>query len=96
MTIADKTANYSIVSGDAFKFIRSTGSAITITVDNVLAAGAQIQFMQEGAGQITFAAGSGVTLQSADNAKKTAKQYAGVTLFCVASGQYRLFGNLAA
>jgi len=40
MTVADKSANYSIVSGDAFKLIRSTGSAITITVDNVLSRGA--------------------------------------------------------
>jgi hypothetical protein len=96
MTINDKNANYTIVSGDAFKFIRSTGSAITITVANVLSPGAQIQFSQDGAGQITFSPGSGVTLQSADNARKTAKQYAGCTLFCVASGQYRLFGNIAA
>jgi hypothetical protein len=96
MTISDKSANYTIVSDDAFKFIRSTGSAITITVANVLSAGAQIQFTQDGAGQITFAAGSGVTLQSVDGKKKTNKQYSGVTLFCVASGQYRLYGDLAA
>jgi hypothetical protein len=35
-----------------------------------------------------------VTLQAADAKLKTAKQYAGATVVCVASGQYRLIGNL--
>ena len=93
-TISDKTANYSIVSGDAYKLIRSTSTAITITIDNVLTAGQRIDFAQYGTGQITFAAGSGVTLNSADSLLKTAKQYAGVTVECVASGVYWLVGNL--
>lgn len=93
-TISDKTANYSIVAGDAYKLIRSTNAAITITIDNVLTAGQRIDFAQYGSGQITFAAGSGVTLNSADSLLKTAKQYAGVTVECVASGVYWLVGNL--
>lgn len=93
-TISDKTANYSIVAGDAYKLIRSTNAAITITIDNVLTAGQRIDFAQYGTGQITFAAGSGVTLNSADSLLKTAKQYAGVTVECVASGVYWLVGNL--
>lgn len=93
-TISDKTANYSIVAGDAYKLIRSTNSAITITIDNVLTAGQRIDFAQYGTGQVTFAAGSGVTLNSADSLLKTAKQYAGVTVECVASGVYWLVGNL--
>lgn len=91
--IVDKSANYTIVAGDKFKLIRSTGSAITITIANVLAVGEGIDFIQDGAGQITFAA-SGVSLSSADSLLKTAKQYAGATVHCVASGQYRLIGNL--
>jgi len=93
-TISDKTANYSIVSGDAYKLIRSTSTAITITIDNVLTVGQRIDFAQFGSGQVTFAAGSGVTLNSADSLLKTAKQYAGVTVECVASGVYWLVGNL--
>lgn len=95
-TISDKSANYSIVAGDAQKLIRSTGSAITITIDNVLSVGQRIDFAQYGSGQITFAAGSGVTLNSADSNLKTAKQYAGATVECVASGVYWLVGNLGA
>jgi hypothetical protein len=92
--ISDKTANYSILAGDSGKLIRSTNSAITITIDNVLSVGQRIDFAQYGTGQITFAAGSGVTLNSADSLVKTAKQYAGVTVECVASGVYWLVGNL--
>ena len=95
-TISDKTANYSIVAGDAYSLIRSTSTAITITIDNVLTAGQRIDFVQYGSGQVTFAAGSGVTLNSADGNLKTAKQYAGVSVECVASGVYWLVGNLGA
>jgi hypothetical protein len=94
--VSDKSANYSIVAGDKNTFIRSTGSAITITIDNVLSVGQSVQFIQAGSGQITFAAGSGVTLYSADGNLKTAKQYAGATVVCGASGVYYLIGNLGA
>jgi hypothetical protein len=74
--------------------IRSTGSAITVTVANVLAVGERIDFLQDGAGQITFQAGSGATLQSKGGKLKSAAQYSAVTLACIASGQYRLIGDL--
>lgn len=94
--VSDKSANYAIVAGDKNTFIRSTGSAITITINNVLSVGESVQFIQAGPGQITFAAGSGVTLSSADGNLKTAKQYAGATVVCGASGVYYLIGNLGA
>jgi RNase H-fold protein (predicted Holliday junction resolvase) len=95
-TVSDKSANYTIVAADENTFIRSTGSAITITIANVLAVGESVQFAQDGAGQITFTPGNGVTLQSVDSKRKTNKQYSGATVICVASGQYRLYGDLAA
>jgi hypothetical protein len=92
---SDKSANYSIVAGDLGTTIRSTGSAITITIDNVLTQqGDRIDFIQAGAGQITFAAGSGVTLSSADAKLKTAKQFAGASVVFGGSGVYYLIGNL--
>lgn len=90
----DKTANYTIEASDAGGTIRSTGSAITVTVANVLAQGERIDFIQAGSGQITFSAGSGVTLYSADSKVKTAKQYAGATLIAGGSGVVYLIGNL--
>lgn len=92
--ISDKTANYATVATDAGTLIRSTNSAITVTIDNNLSVGQRIDFAQFGTGQITFAAGSGVTLYSAESKVKTARQYAGVTVECVASGIYWLVGNL--
>lgn len=94
--VSDKSSNYSTLATDAGKLIRSTGSAITITIDNNLSVGQRIDFAQYGSGQVTFAAGSGVTLNSADGNLKTAKQYAGATVECVASGVYWLVGNLGA
>ena len=92
---SDKSANYSIVAADLGTTIRSTGSAITITINNVLTQqGDRIDFIQAGAGQITFAAGSGVTLSSADAKLTTAKQFAGASVVFGGSGVYYLIGNL--
>jgi hypothetical protein len=93
---SDKSANYSIVAADRGSTIRSTGTAITITIDDVLTQqGDRIDFVQAGAGQITFAAGSGVTLSSADARLLTAKQFAAASVVFGGSGVYYLIGNLA-
>lgn len=88
----DKSANYTLTSADENTFIRSTNSAITITVPDVLNNGESVNFIQAGSGQITFA-GSGITLNSADGLLKTAKQYAGATVV-KSGGAYYLIGNL--
>jgi DNA-binding IscR family transcriptional regulator len=92
--ISDKSANYTIVAADAGSTIRSTSTAITITIANVLSVGDRIDFIQYGTGQVTFAAGSGVTLNSSGSKVKTYGQYSGVTVMCVASGIYCLIGDL--
>jgi hypothetical protein len=92
---SDKSANYSIVAADRGSTIRSTGSAITITINNVLTQqGDRIDFVQAGAGQITFAAGAGVTLSSDTAFLKTKGQFAGATVLFGGSGVYYLIGNL--
>jgi hypothetical protein len=93
---SDKSANYSIVAADRGSTIRSTGTAITITIDNVLTQqGDRIDFVQAGAGQITFAAGAGVTLSSKGALLKTNGQFSGATVVFGGSGVYYLIGNLA-
>jgi hypothetical protein len=94
-TVSNISANYTLLSGDASKLIVSTGSAVTVTVANVLSVGQRIDFLQDGTGQITFAAGSGVTLQSKGSNLKTAAQESAASIICIASGQYRLIGDLA-
>lgn len=93
-SVSNKTANYSTLATDAGNTINSTSSAITITIDNNLTAGQRIDFVQTGSGQITFAAGSGVTLNSKGAKTKTAGQYSGATVICLASGSYLLVGDL--
>jgi hypothetical protein len=95
-SVSNKTANYATLATDAGNTINSTGSAITITIDNNLTAGQRIDFVQTGSGQITFAAGTGVTLNSKGSKLKTAGQYSGATVICLASGSYLLVGDLGA
>lgn len=96
-TITDVTGTYSTISSNAGTVLRSTSAtAYTITVNNNLVAGQQIDVIQYGTGQITFAAGSGVTLNSAASRFKTNVQYSPATIMCVASGLYVLLGDLVA
>jgi hypothetical protein len=94
--VSAKTANYTTVAADAGLTINSTSTAITVTISNTLSAGQRIDFIQTGAGQITFAAGSGVTLNSKGAKLKTAGQYSAATVICLASGSYVLIGDLGA
>lgn len=93
-SVSNISANYTIQATDASKLIVSTGSAVTVTIANVLSVGQRIDFLQDGSGQITFAAGSGVTLQSKASKLKTSAQESAASIICVASGQYRLIGDL--
>jgi hypothetical protein len=93
-TVNDKSAGYTLLAGDANTYIRSTGSAITITVPDVLANGESVNFIQAGAGQITFA-GSGITINSVDAKLKTNKQFSGATITKL-GGAYYLVGDLGA
>lgn len=93
--MSDKSSAYTIQASDRNTYIRAT-SAITVTIADVLAVGETINFIQAGSGQITFQAAAGVTLLSADNNLKTAKQYAGAAVVAAGSATYYLIGNLGA
>lgn len=96
VAVSEKSANYSILATDANSTIYLTGATgRTFTIDSVLSPGQRIDFIQDGAGQITFAAGSGVTLNSKGAKLKTAGQYSGATVTCRSSGVYYLVGDLA-
>ena len=91
---SEKSSNYTIQSSDANSYIRSVTSAITITVPDVLENGQSVNFIQTGAGQITFV-GSGVTINSKEAKLKTAAQYSGATIVKI-GGSYYLVGDLGA
>ena len=93
-TVSEQGTSRAIVAGDANSFIYST-AAITITVDDELAIGETINFIQNAAGVITFAAGAGVTLNSKDAALLTGGQFAGASITKKATNSYYLVGDLA-
>jgi hypothetical protein len=86
ITLADSNNN---------TIIRCTSAtAITITIPSTLAAGFSCMVIQGGAGDVTFQAGSGTTLNSFGNRVKTSGQHAPASLIRVGAGIYNLSGNL--
>lgn len=100
---AQTGTTYTLVLADADlnKFVTlNNSSSITVTIppDSSVAfpVGSVISAMQLGAGQVTIAAGSGVTLSSEGSRFKTKGQYAVVTIMKMSSNNWILFGNTAA
>ena len=97
---AQTGTTYTLVSGDLGKWVTcSNASAITVTVPpSVFTAGNVIHLQQIGAGQVTFAQGSGVTITSTGataSAPKLRAQYGACTILCTASNTFTIVGDLA-
>jgi hypothetical protein len=90
---------YSLLSGDSGKLkVFTSDSAVTFTVANTLTAGQRVDVYQQGAGYITFTAGSGSTIQGAGSSGVnliSGTRYSAVTIFCVSSGVYAILGNVS-
>lgn len=94
-----QTAAYTLVITDDGKAIHVTSAtAVAVTVPpNSSAAfviGAHLDIVQTGAGQLTIAPGSGVTLRSRDGFLKTASQYAAVRIRKIATDEWLVIGDL--
>lgn len=98
VSVRTETTSISLSSADVGRLIVYTGSAgVTVTLFGAgFTAGQRIDFIQDGAGQITFQAGASNTLAAVDNKFKTNKQYSGATLVYLGSNAWRLIGDLAA
>jgi hypothetical protein len=98
LTLNRKTASYTLVVGDNNKLIEmNVGSANNVTIDNsIFSAGNQILVSQYGAGQVTFVAGSGVTLRSASGKLKLTGQYSMATIICISASEFYIVGDLTA
>jgi hypothetical protein len=97
---AQTGTTYTLVSGDALGFVTaSNASPITITVPpSVFSAGQQINVQQIGVGQVTFAAGAGVTITSTGAttaAPKIQSRYGAATVICTASNVFTIIGGLS-
>ena len=77
----------------------SNASAITITINNsVFAAGDRITIIQKGAGQVTFAQGTGVTINSVGataTAPKLRAQYSAATVVAESATVFYVVGDIA-
>ena len=92
--ISSKTANYTLVAGDANDLIQASGD-ITITVPaNTIPAGTRVDIVNTGTGVITFA-GSGLTIQSKNGFLTIPTQYAAATLFFTSGTNAFLIGDIA-
>ena len=91
-TFALTDANNSMVSF-------SNASAITATIPpNIFPVGAVINFIQDGAGQVTFAQGSGVTIVSngaTPSAPKTRVNYSAGSIICKTGNTFYVIGDIA-
>ena len=97
---AQTGTTYTSVAADSGKLVTlSNGSPITLTLPpSVYSVGEQINFVQLGLGQVTFAQGAGVTIVSAGasvSAPKIGKQYAAATAICTASNTFLVIGAVA-
>jgi hypothetical protein len=97
---AQTGTTYTLVVGDLNKLVTcSNASGITVTVPpSVFSAGNQIHLQQIGAGQVTFAQGSGVTITSTGataSAPKLRARYSACTVVCTASNTFTIIGDLA-
>jgi hypothetical protein len=98
---AQTGTSYTLVLADRSKVITLTNaSAITATVPPnssvALAVGTQILLYQGGAGQVTIAAGAGVTVRSEGTKLKITGQYGVAGLIKIATDEWVAFGNLSA
>ena len=97
---AQTGTTYTIAVGDSGKLITaSNAAAITITVPPaVFSQGEQINLQQIGAGQVTFAAGVGVTITSTgatSAAPNLRAQFSAATVICTAANTFTIVGDLS-
>lgn len=100
---AQTGTTYTTVIGDAKQLVTlSNASAITVTIPPnssvAYAAGSKIDFIQKGAGQVSFAQGSGVTIRSTGataTAPKLRVQYSAATAWYEGSDVWYIVGDIA-
>jgi hypothetical protein len=94
-SVTNRTANFSITSTMAGTVQRFTSASnLTVTIDNVFSIGDRVDILRDNTGEVTIAAGSGVTLVSPETKRRLNERYSAATVICVASGVYHIIGDL--
>lgn len=94
------TTTYTLALSDAqlFEVCNNALSQIITVPTNASVAfpvGTEINFFQQGAGQVTFAAAGGVTIQSVSGFLNIANQYGAASLKQISIDTWALIGNLS-
>jgi hypothetical protein len=97
---AQTGTTYTLVLANADNIVTAdNASAITVTIPpSVFAAGDRITVIQKGAGQVTFAQGSGVTIRSTGataTAPKLRVQYSAATIVAESATVFYVAGDIA-
>jgi len=96
--VKDVTGDYAMLAADADFFVRvdtQTGGA-TITIDDVLSGVEEVMFRQSGAGNMTLAAATGVTILPITG-KELYTEFEGAVMYVkrTAVGEYTIWGDFA-
>ena len=94
-----KTADYTLVLGDAGKVIEvNSGSSENVTIppngDVAFPVGTQIVVVRLGAGAVVITEGSGVTTRSDEDKNKIKSQYSSCVLIKHETNEWYILGNL--
>jgi hypothetical protein len=94
---AQTGTTYTLASTDVNNLVTASNTgAITVTIPaSVFTVGQSVNVVQLGAGQVSFAAGSGATVYSTPGLKLRA-QYSIATVACIATNTFLLVGDLTA
>ena len=97
---AQTGTTYTLVAGDVNDLVTlSNAGAITLTVPpSVFSANDTINIAQFGAGQVTFAQGAGVTINSTGataTAPKLRARWSTASVICTASNTFLVVGDIA-
>lgn len=99
VTVSGTSKTLALTDSGTFQ-LATNSSTTTITIDtnaNVgFAAGTEIDFFQQGVGQVVFAGAVGVTVQSKSGNLKLTGQYSGGTIKQLAINTWSLVGDLSA
>jgi hypothetical protein len=93
---AGTTSAYTFVAGDANRVVTFSATTTATIPASTFSVGDQINILQTGSGQVTVAAGAGVTLRSEASRVKTRAQYALATVICIATNEWVVLGNVVA
>jgi hypothetical protein len=97
---AQTGTSYTLVAGDLNDLVTlNNAGAITLTIPpSVFSANDIVNIAQIGAGQVTFAQGAGVTINSTGataTAPKCRARYSAATVICTASNTFLVIGDIA-